>query len=484
MFVTNNGTSSTADVVLTETVDPAEQILSDYRLVGNTDLENYCAWNNTTTATCDVGTLEPGETVQFGFQINIAGSGTGEVNHAASATDGTVSASENDSIPVHDASTSDLRLTEADAHADTPGLDEITWGLFDDGPSHAVDVTVQIAVPADVTVTELNVDNGTCDLATKLCTITPGAMAAYISLWATAPQNESVTMSAEASTTATDPDLSNNTDVVQITTCCPPASSGGGGGASVPNLEVTLTAASNTVRSGTEDDFEATVTNRGGAGALQTHLVITLPWTMTLVGPPSYDSGSGCTGTTIIDCFLDYVPNLGSTTVRFGIKVIGSGQQSLSAMVSSDREADPSDNATTAWIQVVGLAPPSLTAVRNVPAPALRRVGARTLSGVRRAASETVDTRLTVNEPLKLGLSVTPLASGRKLAILKGTKLGSTTLAKGGTSEQVSVRHAGTIVLHLVFRRGALVRGRTYVAHVTATNANDVASGLNIRFRA
>ena len=75
---------------------------------------------------------------------------------------------------------------------------------------------------------------------------------------------------------------------------------------------------------GSEADLVATVANTGGAGALQTHLLIDLPSTMTLLGPPAYERGSGCTGSQKIDCFLDYIPNGASTKVVFAVRVSGS----------------------------------------------------------------------------------------------------------------------------------------------------------------
>jgi glucose/arabinose dehydrogenase len=134
-----------------------------------------------------------------------------------------------------------------------------------------------------------------------------------------------------------------------------PASSGGGGGGggtSVPDLKVSLSASKSTLAAGDESDLVATVTNSGGAGSLQTHLVITLPATMTLLGPPAYDRGSGCTGTQTIDCFLDYIPNGAATQVWFAVRVSGSGAQTLSAVASADRDANLADNTSSIILTV------------------------------------------------------------------------------------------------------------------------------------
>ena len=122
---------------------------------------------------------------------------------------------------------------------------------------------------------------------------------------------------------------------------------GGGSGSSVPDLGVALRANRTTLRPDGDADVVATVRNTGGAGAQQARLVIDLPATMTLLGPPAFDRGSGCSGTRRVDCFLDYIPNGGTATVRFAVRVGGTGQQSLSAAASSDREANTRDNAAT-----------------------------------------------------------------------------------------------------------------------------------------
>lgn len=139
----------------------------------------------------------------------------------------------------------------------------------------------------------------------------------------------------------------------------PPGGGGGGGGgagASIPDLRVTLSGSTASVQPNGEVDVTATIANLGGAGSLQTHLRVALPATMTLLGPPVSDRGQGCTGGQTIDCNLDYIPNGGAATVRFAVRVSGSGPQSLSATATADREANPADNTATLTVNVT--APP------------------------------------------------------------------------------------------------------------------------------
>jgi Ca2+-binding RTX toxin-like protein len=163
------------------------------------------------------------------------------------------------------------------------------------------------------------------------------------------------------------------------TTTTTPPPSGGGGGGSTPNLGVALTPSATQVQPGDLVDVTARVMNTGGAGSLQTHLGISLPAGLTLMGPPSYERGSGCTGTKTIDCFLDYVPNGASTRVVFEVRADESGAQQISATASADRDSDTSDNSASAAISVAApFAPPPAT----VPT---KRVASHTRAGTTRA---------------------------------------------------------------------------------------------------
>jgi hypothetical protein len=204
---------------------------------------------------------------------------------------------------------------------------------------------------------------------------------------------------------------------------------------------------------------------------------------VTLLGPPLYDRGSGCTGTSTLDCFLDYIPNGASTVIRFATRVSGSGTQTLSATATADRESDPSDNTATLTIQV-GTSTPPPPPPPALPLPVLKQVNSRTLSAVRHTASETVDGSFTTNESLKLSLSVTPYRSTRKLTLLKTTRLGTARAQRASTALKGSVARAGTVSFHVVLGKTAVVKGHTYVVHIAATNAKGKSTSLAIRFRA
>ena len=138
---------------------------------------------------------------------------------------------------------------------------------------------------------------------------------------------------------------------------------GGGGGSSVPDLSVELVPRATASGPGDANEIIAYIKNSGGAGSLQTHLNVQLPPEIALLGSPSFERGSGCTGTSAIDCFLDYIPNGETTRVILEVRATAAGVQTISATASSDRDSDPSNNTATLTLQVGSPAssPPSPT---------------------------------------------------------------------------------------------------------------------------
>ena len=159
------------------------------------------------------------------------------------------------------------------------------------------------------------------------------------------------------------------------------AGGGGGGGGVPPNLSVTMQAKVTTLEPGGDDELTVFVTNGAAAGSSQgTHLVIALPASVTLLGSPYFERGSGCTGSAPLDCFLDYLPNGQTTKVILEVRAGSAGAQRITATVSAAGESDLSDNSAAVTLQVGG-APPA------TPVPAVVRAPARgrTISGTARA---------------------------------------------------------------------------------------------------
>jgi len=98
---------------------------------------------------------------------------------------------------------------------------------------------------------------------------------------------------------------------------------------------------------------------------------------VTLLGAPYFERGSGCTGTTAVDCFLDYIPNGETTRVVLEVRMTQAGSFTVTATASSDRESDPADNAASVTL-AAGVPP-------NAPVPQSVPLGGKTLTGTAHA---------------------------------------------------------------------------------------------------
>jgi len=103
-------------------------------------------------------------------------------------------------------------------------------------------------------------------------------------------------------------------------------------------LRTAITASRATARSGQEVDYTVTASNPSTDNVTHVALVITLAPDMKLVGAPYYERGSGCKGSIVLTCNLDFLESEMSTLVRFGVLVtdIGLGEEkTVRASVSS-----------------------------------------------------------------------------------------------------------------------------------------------------
>jgi hypothetical protein len=232
---------------------------------------------------------------------------------------------------------------------------------------------------------------------------------------------------------------------------------GGGGGLSVPDLSVAMVANAAAFAPGGEADVVVTVANKGGAGSLDTHLVINLPATMTLLGPPAYERGSGCTGSQKIDCFLDYIPNQSSTKVVFAVKVSGSGAQQISATASSDRDSNPADNNATLTLQIT---PPSAPLQ---PPAAVKPVFGKAVAQPRRPLA---GKRFTLTLPVKRSDSGAPLTAAARIVCTPSI---AGTVVKHSESFQ-----AGKARLSLVVPKTA--KGKQLTITIKISSGNQTAS--------
>ena len=134
---------------------------------------------------------------------------------------------------------------------------------------------------------------------------------------------------------------------------------GGGGGAGNPDLSVSIVANRAAVEIGGSVDLTVTVRNTGPQSGTGVVLAISLPDSATLLGPPAFDRGSGCTGTAPLSCNLDFLPAGVQSTVRFSIGLRQAGPQTVTAKVTSvETDLAAADNVSAVTIAVADATPP------------------------------------------------------------------------------------------------------------------------------
>jgi hypothetical protein len=102
------------------------------------------------------------------------------------------------------------------------------------------------------------------------------------------------------------------------------------------DLAVSIQKLTQRIFPGQEADFTVWSSNSSDyQGYGKVLLTIVLPPGAALVGPPSYERGSGCSGTATIVCHLDSLSPRMTTPVRFGIRPSQFGAQQLQALLSA-----------------------------------------------------------------------------------------------------------------------------------------------------
>jgi hypothetical protein len=114
----------------------------------------------------------------------------------------------------------------------------------------------------------------------------------------------------------------------------PPSGGGGGGAGGSLNLGVTVSGAKTTLAPNETVEIRVTVAHKSGTvSATQLVALIGLPADAKLLGAPAVDRGSGCTGTTQLSCYLEFLPPAATTVVRFSINVGAVGGKVVTARV-------------------------------------------------------------------------------------------------------------------------------------------------------
>jgi len=160
----------------------------------------------------------------------------------------------------------------------------------------------------------------------------------------------------------------------------PPAS--GGGSAAPPDLSVGVEAVTGMLVPGQDVEIRVRVINAAGTQtAFETRASISLPDGVTLLGAPLVERGSGCSGSPLVLCLLDFLPAGMETPIRFSVDVGGPGEKQIRVDVSAGSEGNTADNSAAVTLSV-----------RVPPIPARTPAGAAaTRGGVTRTGTAGAD---------------------------------------------------------------------------------------------
>lgn len=109
------------------------------------------------------------------------------------------------------------------------------------------------------------------------------------------------------------------------------------GVATYVDLHTSIAASTTVVRAGDPVAFVVTASNPTEVNSTNVVLRIHLGPGMRLLGRPAYERGSGCTGTTTLICYLDFLEGGMSTVVRFGVRVTAVRDQTVTASLTSEK---------------------------------------------------------------------------------------------------------------------------------------------------
>ncbi len=161
--------------------------------------------------------------------------------------------------------------------------------------------------------------------------------------------------------------------VLTTATPPPPPSSGGGGGGSGPDgdVEVSFAASNMTPAPNAVVEVRVFVRNKSqNVSATGLRAAIGLPVGTTLLGPPAFDRGSGCTGAAALDCNLDFLPGATTSMLRFSLNVGAAGTKAITAKLTMKNvDTNEQNNSGVLTLDVKG---PQITTPPVTNAPTVR----------------------------------------------------------------------------------------------------------------
>ena len=221
------------------------------------------------------------------------------------------------------------------------------------GIAYTTGTTVPIELTSTSSTTELAIDSSGAWAPTLTATLPSGA--STLSFYVRDPSSGSSTLTA----TAAGRTAGSQILIVASQPETPPPGGGGGGGSVPADVGVTVSAGKTSLAPGETVEIRVAIANKEIAAATGLRALITLPPDATLLGPPAFERGSGCLGTSTLDCHLDYLPENSSTLLRFSIAVGAVGVKAIGARVSANGgDRNEQDNSGSVTLQVAA-APPT-----------------------------------------------------------------------------------------------------------------------------
>jgi uncharacterized repeat protein (TIGR01451 family) len=105
------------------------------------------------------------------------------------------------------------------------------------------------------------------------------------------------------------------------------------------DLRTSIQASSALVRAGDPVSFVVTAWNPGELNITSVVLTIQLDHGMQLLGPPAFERGPGCKGTSTLSCNLSFLEGGMSTTIRFGVRITEPRDQTVRTLITSEHVA-------------------------------------------------------------------------------------------------------------------------------------------------
>jgi uncharacterized repeat protein (TIGR01451 family) len=105
------------------------------------------------------------------------------------------------------------------------------------------------------------------------------------------------------------------------------------------DLRTSIQASSALVRAGDPVSFVVTAWNPGELNVTSVVLTIRLDHGMQLLGPPAFERGPGCKGTSTLSCNLSFLEGGMSTTIRFGVRITEPHDQTVRTLITSEHVA-------------------------------------------------------------------------------------------------------------------------------------------------